>query len=90
MSEQDPVVIVAAKRTAIGAFLGTISPVSSIDLGVTAVQAALADAGVDAGDVDDVILGQVLTAGLGQNPARQTSIKSVIPNSSTAITINQV
>lgn len=90
MSDQDPVVIVAAKRTAIGSFLGTISSVTAVDLGVVAVQGALADAGVKADEVDDVILGQVLTTGLGQNPARQTAIKAGIPNSKTAITINQV
>ncbi len=90
MSTTDPIVIVAAKRTAIGSFTGTIGSVSSIDLGVVAVQAALNDANVKADDVDDVILGQVLTAGLGQNPARQTAIKAGIPNSKTALTINQV
>lgn len=90
MSNQDPVVIVAAKRTAIGSFLGTLSTVSAVDLGVVAVQGVLADANVKADDVDDVLLGQVLTAGLGQNPARQTAIKAGIPNSKTAMTINQV
>ncbi len=90
MSSSDPVVIVSAKRTAIGSFTGTIGSVSAVDLGVVAVQAALNDANVKADDVDDVILGQVLTAGLGQNPARQTAIKAGIPNSKTALTINQV
>lgn len=90
MSQQDPIVIVSAKRTAIGSFTGTIGSVSAVDLGVVAVQAALADANVKADEVDDVILGQVLTAGLGQNPARQTAIKAGIPNSKTALTINQV
>lgn len=90
MSAQDPVVIVSAKRTAIGSFTGTIGSVSAVDLGVVAVQAALSDANVKADEVDDVILGQVLTAGLGQNPARQTAIKAGIPNSKTALTINQV
>jgi acetyl-CoA C-acetyltransferase len=64
--------------------------VSAVDLGVVAVQAALNDANVKADEVDDVILGQILTAGLGQNPARQTAIKAGIPNSKTALTINQV
>ena len=90
MSQEDPIVIVAAKRTAIGSFAGTLGNVTAVDLGVTAVQAALADAGVKADDVDDVIMGQVLTGGLGQNPARQTAIKAGIPNSKTAMTINQV
>ncbi len=90
MSQEDPIVIVAAKRTAIGSFAGTLGNVTAVDLGVTAVQAVLADAGVKAEDVDDVIMGQVLTGGLGQNPARQTAIKAGIPNSKTAMTINQV
>ncbi len=90
MSNPDPVVIVAAKRTAIGSFLGTLGSVSAVDLGVVAVQGALTDAGIKADDVDDLLLGQVLTAGLGQNPARQTAIKAGIPNSKTAMTINQV
>lgn len=86
----DPVVIVAAKRTAIGAFAGGLSSVSAPDLGTVVITAALADAHVDAKDVDDVILGQVLTAGAGQNPARQTAIKAGIPAEKTAMTINQV
>lgn len=90
MSDKDPVVIVAAKRTAVGSFLGTIGAVSAVDLGVVAVKGVLADSGVAANDVDEVILGQVLTAGLGQNPARQTAIKAGIPDSKTAMTINQV
>ncbi len=90
MSVQDPVVIVSAKRTAIGSFTGTLNTVSAVDLGVVAIQAALSDASVKADEVDDVILGQVLTAGLGQNPARQTAMKAGIPNSKTALTINQV
>lgn len=90
MSHEDPIVIVAAKRTAIGSFAGALGSVTAVDLGVTAVNAALADAGVKAEEVDDVILGQVLTAGLGQNPARQTAIKAGIPSDRTAMTINQV
>ncbi|MFA7276116.1 MAG: acetyl-CoA C-acetyltransferase [Pseudobdellovibrionaceae bacterium] len=84
------VVIVAAKRTAIGAFLGGLSSLSAVDLGKVAVTAALTEAGVKADDVDDVILGQVLTANCGQNPARQTAIAAGIPVTATAMTINQV
>ncbi len=84
------VVIVAAKRTAIGSFLGGLSTLSAVDLGRVAVTAALNDAGVSPTDVDEVILGQVLTAGCGQNPARQTAIAAGIPNEKTALTINQV
>jgi acetyl-CoA C-acetyltransferase len=89
MSDES-VVIVSAKRTAIGAFLGGLSSLSAVDLGKIAVTAALQDAGVLPSDVDEVILGQVLTAGCGQNPARQTAIAAGIPNDKTAMTINQV
>lgn len=90
MSEQDPVVIVAAKRTALGTFNGSLSGLSAVDIGVHAVKAALEDCGVKGAEVDETILGQVLTAGVGQNPARQTAMKSGIPNERTAMTINQV
>ena len=84
------VVIVSAKRTAIGSFLGGLSTLSAVELGKVAVTAALNDAGVSPSDVDEVILGQVLTARCGQNPARQTAIAAGIPNEKTALTINQV
>jgi len=89
MSE-DTVVIVSAKRTAIGSFLGSLSSLSAVDLGKIAVTAALNDAGVSPTDVDELIFGQVLTAGCGQNPARQTAIAAGIPAEKTAFTINQV
>lgn len=84
------VVIVSAKRTAIGSFLGSLSSLSAVDLGKIAVTAALKEAGVSPADVDEVILGQVLTGACGQNPARQTAIGAGIPIDKTAITINQV
>lgn len=84
------VVIVSAKRTAIGSFLGSLSTLSAVDLGKVAVTAALQDAGVAPADVDEVILGQVLTGACGQNPARQTAIAVGIPAEKTALTINQV
>lgn len=84
------VVIVSAKRTAIGSFLGSLSSLSAVDLGKVAVTAALKDAGVSPSDVDEVILGQVLTGACGQNPARQTAIGAGIPVEKTAMTINQV
>jgi acetyl-CoA C-acetyltransferase len=84
------VVIVSAKRTAIGSFLGSLSSLSAVELGKIAVTAALKDAGVSPADVDEVILGQVLTGACGQNPARQTAIGAGIPVDKTAITINQV
>ena len=90
MSSEDPIVIVAAKRTAIGTFLGTLSSVSAPDLGATVIKNILEETGITPDDIDDVILGQVLTAAQGQNPARQTLIKSGIPQEKTALTINQV
>ena len=84
------VVIVAAKRTAIGKFGGSLAKVSAPDLGATVIQALLAETGVAGEAVDEVILGQVLTAGAGQNPARQAVIKAGLPDSVSAMTINKV
>ena len=84
------VVIVAAKRTAIGKFGGSLAKVSAPDLGATVIQALLAETGVAGEAVDEVILGQVLAAGAGQNPARQAVIKAGLPDSVSAMTINKV
>lgn len=84
------VVIVSAKRTPVGSFNGGLSSVTAHDLGKVAIEAALADANVDAADVDEVILGQVLTAGQGQNPARQAAMAAGIPKEASAWGINQV
>lgn len=84
------VVITSAARTAIGSFQGSLSTVPANDLGATAITAALDRSSICADDVSDVILGQVLTAGAGQNPARQAARSAGIPDSSTALTINQV
>lgn len=86
----DPVVIVAARRTPIGNLGGALSGLSASELGRIAVQSVLTDAKLSPVDVDDVILGQVLTAGVGQNPARQTAIAAGIPHEKTALTVNQV
>ena len=85
-----PVVIVAAKRTAIGKFGGSLAKVSAPDLGATVIQALMAQTGVLPESIDEVILGQVLTAGAGQNPARQAVIKAGLPNTVSAMTINKV
>jgi acetyl-CoA C-acetyltransferase len=90
MSTDDPIVIVSAKRTAIGNLGGSLSSVSASELGRTVIESVLADANVAANDVDEVIMGQVLTAGVGQNPARQSAIAAGIPKEKTAYTINQV
>jgi acetyl-CoA C-acetyltransferase len=84
------VVIVAAARTPIGAFNGGLSSLPAHELGKIAIVAALKRAGVDAKEVSEVILGHVLTAGAGQNPARQAAIAAGIPVESTAYVINQV
>jgi len=86
----DPIVIVSAKRTAIGNFNGAFANVPAHDLGAAVIKAVLADANVKADEVDDVILGQVLTSAQGQNPARRAAKGAGIPNEKTALTINQV
>ena len=84
------IVITAAKRTAVGSFLGSYAATPAHELGRIAIEAALAQSGLSAEEVDEVILGQVLTAAQGQNPARQAAIKAGIPADRTALTINQV
>ena len=83
-------VIVAAGRSAIGSFGGSLSSLSAVELGNQVIRGVLAQANISADQVDEVILGQVLTAGCGQNPARQASIKAGLPASVPAITINKV
>ena len=84
------VVIVGALRTPIGCFRGALAGHSAVELGSLVVKALIERTGVPAYAVDEVILGQVLTAGAGQNPARQSAIKGGLPNSVSAITINDV
>lgn len=84
------VVIVAATRTPIGSFQGVLGTLSAVDLGTVVVKALLARSGVPAELVDEVILGQVLAAGCGQNPARQTALNAGLPHSVPALTINKV
>ena len=84
------VVIAAAKRTPVGSFLGSFSSTPAHELGRVAIAAALADAGVGADEVDEVIMGQVLTAAQGQNPARQAAIHAGIRQEAPAFTVNQV
>jgi acetyl-CoA C-acetyltransferase len=83
-------VIVAAARTAVGKFGGTLAKIPASDLGAVVIKEVLARAGVKPDQVDEVIMGQVLTAGVGQNPARQASIKAGLPVSVPAMTINKV
>ncbi|MEO1066677.1 MAG: acetyl-CoA C-acetyltransferase [Pseudomonadota bacterium] len=89
MSSED-IVIASAGRTAVGSFNGAFANTPAHDLGATVIKGVLDRAGVDAADVDEVILGQVLTAGQGQNPARQASINAGLPIETTAWGLNQV
>ena len=84
------VVIVAATRTPIGAFGGALSSVSAVDLGAAVIRRLLQDTGLPAQQIDEVILGQVLTAGAGQNPARQSVIRAGLPHTVPALTLNKV
>ncbi len=84
------IVIVAAARTPVGSFNGALASQTAAQLGTIALKAAMERAKVDAGEINEIILGQVLTAAQGQNPARQAAIHAGIPNSATAWGINQV
>lgn len=84
------IVIASAARTAVGSFNGAFANTPAHELGAAVIKEVLARAGVDAADVDEVILGQVLTAGEGQNPARQAAIAAGIPQEATAWSLNQV
>jgi acetyl-CoA C-acetyltransferase len=89
-AEDQTIVIVSAARTPVGAFNGSLASLKAHELGKVAIQAALSRAGVAPGDVNEVILGQVLTAGQGQGPARQASVAAGIPVDSPAWGINQI
>ena len=84
------VVIVAATRTAVGSFQGSLANVPAVELGAQVIRALLEQTGVDPAQVDEVILGQVLTAGAGQNPARQAAVKAGLPHEVPALTLNKV
>lgn len=84
------VVIVAARRTAVGAFGGSLASVPASDLGASVIKDILSTTGVAGDQIDEVLLGQVLTAGVGQNPARQAVIKAGLPDGVPAMTINKV
>jgi len=90
MSDKDVIVIASAARTPVGSFGGGLSSLPAHTLGQVAIEAALSRAQVDTGDVSEVILGQILTAGAGQNPARQASIAAGIPVEAPAWGMNQL
>jgi acetyl-CoA C-acetyltransferase len=83
-------VIVSAARTPVGRFLGGLAPVKAPELGAVAIRAAIARAGIDAGEIQDVVLGNVLQGGVGQAPARQAAIAAGIPGIVPALTVNMV
>ncbi len=86
----EEVVIVAAARTAVGKFSGAFNNVPAVELGAAVIRTLLERSGLSGDQISEVILGQVLTAGLGQNPARQTLIKAGLPQDVPAMTINKV
>ena len=90
MSASNEVVIVSAKRTPIGAFQGALSPLTAAQLGSAAIKAAVESAGVKPGELEEVIMGCVLPAGLGQAPARQAALGAGVPTSVPATTINKM
>jgi acetyl-CoA C-acetyltransferase len=86
----DDVVIVAAARTAVGKFGGSLAKIAAADLGAHVIKGLLARTGIDPNLISEVIMGQVLTAGVGQNPGRQALIKAGLPNAIPGYTINKV
>ena len=84
------VVIVSAKRTPIGAFLGVLSPLTAVQLGSAAARGALEASGIAPGDVQEVIMGCVLSANLGQAPARQAALGGGVPQGVPATTVNKM
>ncbi|MEC7835347.1 MAG: acetyl-CoA C-acetyltransferase, partial [Pseudomonadota bacterium] len=86
----DDIVIVAAARTPVGSFLGGLKDVSAAFLGQVAIKEVIKRGKLDPQEVDEVIMGQVLTGGTGQNPARQAALAAGLPKEKTALTINQV
>ena len=86
----DPIVIVDGARTPMGSFQGVLSGASATELGSTAILAALDRAGIKPDDVDDVLMGCVLPAGLGQAPARQAALGAGIPDTTSCTTVNKM
>lgn len=90
MTKNDPIVIAGYARTPMGGFMGDLSALTAPQLGAAAICAAIDRAGIAAGQVDEIIIGNVLSAGLGQAPARQAAIGAGIPHSAGATTINKM
>jgi acetyl-CoA C-acetyltransferase len=89
-TDTDPIVILSYARTPMGSFQGALSGASATELGATAVKAAVERAGISGEDVDKVFMGNVLSAGLGQAPARQAALGAGLPKSTEAVTVNKV
>ena len=90
MPDKDPIVIVGAARTPIGGFLGDLKEATAPHLGTVAIKGALEDSGISSNDIDDVLMGVVLSAGIGQAPARQASRGAEIPDHAGCTTINKM
>ena len=90
MTQSNDVVIVAAGRTAIGKFSGGLGKIAASELGALVIRQLLAQSGIKPEQISEVILGQVLTAGVGQNGARQAALKAGLPDMVPALTINKV
>ncbi len=90
MNQQDPIVIVSAARTPMGGMLGDFANISAVELGATAIRAAIERAGVNGADVNEVIFGNCLMAGQGQAPARQATLAAGLPQSTGAVTMSKM
>ena len=90
MNNNDPIVIAGMARTPMGGFQGVLREVSAPELGSFAIRAALERSGVQAEDIDEVLMGCVLPAGMGQAPARQASLGAGIPNAAGCTTVNKM
>jgi acetyl-CoA C-acetyltransferase len=86
----ESVVIVSATRTAVGSFCGGLASIPAHDLGAVLIKKVAESANIDLSEIDEVILGQILTAGQGQNPARQAAMKAGVPEEKTAFLVNQL
>ena len=82
--------IISARRTPVGRFLGGLTRVSATQMGAWAIEAAVQDANIDSKKIDECVMGCVLQAGLGQNPARQAGLNAGLPNTLSAVTVNKV
>ena len=90
MSNENEAVILSAARTPVGRFQGTLGSVSATELGAIAVKAAVERAGINPEEIEEVIMGNVVSAGIGQAPARQSGILGGLPASVSATTVNKV